>query len=214
MPPNIYYLHGGYYRMNSKHQFPKTGLLSRLFSFLSRLLRRDTSENKGTTTQPKETALTSRLVTMLRNEEGVRYKPYKDSLGYWTIGVGHLTDERKGGSLPAYAAAELSDSGRLSDETVNRLLEDDISLALEGLDMALPWAKSLDPVRYCVLVDMCFQMGLNGLLGFKNTLRYIENGNYEQAAINMGKSLWAKQTPNRAKRRIEEMRTGVFHDYQ
>lgn len=150
---------------------------------------------------------------MLRSEEGVRYVPYKDHLGYETIGVGHLMDPRKGGSLPDYAQVELDRNGILEEATIDRLLEDDIMAAVEQLDRNLPWAESLDEVRYTVLLDMCFQMGIGGLLGFENTLRHVREGNYEQAATNMKASLWRRQTPNRANRRIEEMRSGVFHEY-
>lgn len=151
---------------------------------------------------------------MLRNEEGVKHQPYQDHLGYWTIGVGHLTDERKGGSLPEWAQAELDRTGRLSDASVDKLLEDDIIKVVNQLEDKIWWSVNLDPVRYTVLLDMAFQMGINGLLGFKNTLAMIENDDYDRAADGMLNSLWARQTPNRAKRRSDEMRTGVFHDYK
>lgn len=150
---------------------------------------------------------------MLSVEEGRRNVPYKDSLGYLTVGVGHLIDPRKGGSLPDYAQAELDRNGMLEEATIDRLLEDDVMFAVEQLDRNLPWASSLDEVRYTVLIDMCFQMGISGLMGFHNTLRHIREGDYEQAAQNMKQSLWYRQTPNRAERRIEEMRTGIFHEY-
>lgn len=156
---------------------------------------------------------------MLSVEEGRKNKPYKDSLGYLTIGIGHLIDPRKGGSLPDYAQVELDRNGLLEESTIDRLLEDDIINVMSQLDQNLPWSLKLDSVRYGVLLDMCFQMGIGnaskgtGLLGFTNTLRHAREGNYEQAAINMKESLWRKQTPNRANRRIEEMRSGVFHEY-
>lgn len=197
--------------MSSNNLYPKTGLLSRLFSFLQRLLRRDTSESQSTTSERKE--IESRLIQMLRSEEGVIPTLYKDHLGYDTIGVGHLVDARRGGGLPDWAQEELNQSGRLTDESINSLLLSDIKEKETQLNHALPWAKDLDCVRYCVLVDMCFQMGIGGLLGFNNTLRYIKEGNYDQAAKNMLVSKWAKQTPNRAKRRADEMRTGVAYNY-
>ena len=55
-----------------------------------------------------------------------------------------------------------------------------------------------------------FQMGVDGLLGFKNTLAMIQSGRYSDAAKGMLSSLWAKQTPARAKRMSEQMRTGVW----
>src|SRR5699024_12529627 len=73
-----------------------------------------------------------------------------------------------------------------------------------------------DEARQGVLLKMCFQMGIGsaahgtGLLGFKNTLAMIERGDYESAAQGMMNSVWAKQTPNRAKRLAEQMRTGEW----
>ena len=171
------------------------------------------SGSESPTKLPSGNPNLSRVMRMLSAEEGRRNKPYKDSLGYLTVGVGHLIDPRKGGSLPPWAQVELDAAGRLSDASVDKLLEHDIINAVEQLDRNLPWAESLDEVRYTVLLDMCFQMGIGGLLGFENTLRHVHEGNYEQAATNMKASLWRRQTPNRANRRIEEMRSGVFHEY-
>ena len=171
------------------------------------------SGSASPTTSPSGNPNLSRVVRMLAVEEGRRNKPYKDSLGYLTVGVGHLIDPRKGGSLPDYAQVELDRNGTLEEATIDRLLEDDIMTAVGQINLNLPWASSLDEVRYTVLLDMCFQMGIGGLLGFTNTLRHVREGNYEQAATNMRASLWRRQTPNRANRRIEEMRSGVFHEY-
>ena len=55
---------------------------------------------------------------------------------------------------------------------------------------------------------MAYQMGVKGLLSFTNTLKYIENEHYIEAASNMLKSKWATQTPNRARRHALVMSTG------
>ena len=57
---------------------------------------------------------------------------------------------------------------------------------------------------------MAFQMGVDGLLGFKNTLAMIQAGKYTEAANGMMNSKWAKQTPSRAQRHAEQMRTGKW----
>ena len=160
-----------------------------------------------------------RAIIMLSNEEGRKNHPYKDSEGYWTIGVGHLMDTRKGGSLPEWAQSELASNGVLSEPSIDRLLEDDMLQKVDQIEHYLPWALKLDPVRFGVLLDMCFQMGIGdaeegtGLLGFKNTLAMIQRGDYAKASEGMKNSLWARQTPNRADRRRAEMLTGKFHDY-
>lgn len=202
--------------MSSNSRSPITGFITWLSGLLSRLFSRSSSSNDQSPIHdpaPEIPLNLSRVITMLSHEEGRKNEPYQDHLGYWTIGVGHLMDPRKGGSLPAWAESELESEGRLSERSIDRLLEDDIIGVIDGLKRHIPWAERLDPVRYGVLIDMAFQMGIHGLLGFKNTLAMIESGEYERAAAGMGNSLWARQTPNRAARRQGEMRAGKFHEY-
>ena len=74
---------------------------------------------------------------------------------------------------------------------------------------ALPWAKRLDQIRLECLLEMAFQLGIQGLLQFKATLELVEVGKYEAAAAQMLLSRWTQQTPTRAKELAEMMRTGV-----
>lgn len=136
------------------------------------------------------------IIRSLRGEEGEVLSEYKDHLGYSTIGVGRLIDARKGGGITKEESAYL--------------LGNDIDKVTKQLDASLPWWTKLDEARRGVLVNMAFQMGINGLLGFKNTLAMIQAGNYEGAAKGMLQSKWAQQTPSRAKRMAEQMRTGVW----
>ena len=135
------------------------------------------------------------FIKWLRAEEGVVKHAYQDHLGYWTIGVGRLIDKRKGGGL--------------SDDEIDYLLKNDIDKVVQQVNAKLPWAKNLTSNRRAVLYAMAFQMGINGLLGFKNTLKMIERGDYEGAAKGMLNSKWAKtDSPARAKRTAELMRKG------
>ena len=119
---------------------------------------------------------------------------YQDSLGYYTIGHGRLIDDRKGGGIsPAEAGL---------------LLQNDIERIERAIDKALPWAVTLDPVRRGALVNMGFQLGVSGLLGFAQTLAAIKAGEYQSAADRMLASRWASQTPSRARRLSEQMRVG------
>lgn len=121
---------------------------------------------------------------------------YEDHLGYLTIGVGRLIDKRKGGGI--------------SQDESNYLLQNDISTRAAALRTKLPWFDKLDGARKAVLLNMSFQMGIAGLMKFKNTLAKVEAGDYEGAADNMLKSKWARQTPNRANRMAEQMRAGQW----
>jgi lysozyme len=119
---------------------------------------------------------------MLIEHEGFEHKVYTCSAGKPTIGVGR----------------NLEDKGLSTDE-IYYLLENDINYFELELKEKLCWFKNLTINRQDVLVDMAFNLGISGLLKFKNTLRLIEEGNYELAAKEMLKSKWATQVKNRAK---------------
>jgi lysozyme len=140
--------------------------------------------------------LTTHLKAMLTKEEGRVPHAYQDSLGYWTIGCGRLIDKRKGGGL--------------TDDEIDYLLENDIRRKKAEVFAALPWAQSLNEPRQAVLIGMAFQMGLKGLLGFRSTLASVRDERFADAAEGMRQSLWAKQTPERARRMAWQMQTGEF----
>lgn len=134
--------------------------------------------------------------SQLRRDEGEVLHAYQDHLGFWTIGVGRLIDERKGGGITA-------------DEST-LLLDNDVNKREAALLERLPWFSTLDPIRQGVLLNMSFQMGVGGLLAFKNTLAMVQGGDYAGAAQGMLNSRWATQTPERAHRLSEQMRTGAW----
>lgn len=138
----------------------------------------------------------SELTKQLRADEGVVSHAYQDHLGYWTIGVGRLIDKRKGGGLRPFE--------------IDYLLRNDIEDRINELTKRLSWFQNLDDARRGVLLNMSFQMGVDGLMQFKNTLEMIKQGDFDKAADGMLNSLWARQTPERAKRLSLQMRTGAW----
>ena len=136
------------------------------------------------------------LRTQLIRDEGAVGHAYHDSFGFLTIGVGRLIDVRRGGGL--------------SDSEIDFLLANDIAKTTARVLEALPWASRLSEPRLGVLLNMAFQMGVSGLLQFKRTLGSIEDGQYGEAAVEMLDSLWAQQTPERAKRLAKQMLTGEW----
>ena len=140
--------------------------------------------------------MVTNLSEMLRRDEGEKLSAYTDSLGYLTIGVGRLIDARKGGGI--------------SKEESDYLLANDIRTKTAAVIKALPWATKLGDERFSVLVAMAFQLGIQGLLEFKNTLQLVKIGDYAGASQAMLSSQWYKQTPSRVSRMAQQMRTGVW----
>lgn len=134
--------------------------------------------------------------SQLKRDEGEVLHAYQDHLGYWTIGIGILIDRRKGGGL--------------RPEESEFIFRNRLKLLDAELTDRLPWITKLDPARKGVLINMAFQMGVAGLLGFKNTLAMIEAGRYQDAAKAMLQSKWATQTPARAQRLSNQMATGQW----
>jgi len=145
---------------------------------------------------PVGPGLRERLTTQLRRDEGEVLHAYQDHLGYWTLGIGRLIDRRKGGGITQAEATYL--------------LANDIERIEREVRRRLPWFADLSEARQGVLLNMAFQMGVDGLMGFRNTLQMIQLGRYGDAATGMLSSLWAQQTPARAQRMSEQMRTGVW----
>lgn len=126
----------------------------------------------------------------LRRDEGVRLKPYRDTVGKLTIGVGINLDE-----------------GITEDES-DYLLESRIRRAESDLDRALPWWRGLSEARQRALINMAFNMGVPRLLGFGNMIHALHGGEYDRAAAEALDSRWARQVGARAQRIAEMFREG------
>lgn len=133
------------------------------------------------------------LTKQLIRDEGLRLRPYKDTVGKVTIGIGR----------------NLDDVGISHDEALV-LLGNDIEKASAALRTQLPWTVNLDDARQGVLVNMTFNMGIGTVLKFKETLAHIQAGDYAAAASGMLQSNWAKQVGPRADRLANQMRTGIW----
>ena len=135
------------------------------------------------------------LLKQLKSDEGLRLRAYKDTLGNWTIGYGHTGREVQHGLIWTEKQAE------------EALLED-IEEA-KALANRLEWFPTLNEPRQAALINMFFQMG-NKVFQFKRTLAAIRDGRYEDARESGLRSLWARQTPARAKRVMTQIATGEW----
>lgn len=127
----------------------------------------------------------------LRRDEGIRLKPYKDSVGKTTIGIGR----------------NLDDVG-ITDYEADYLLTNDIANAMQGLDMALPFWKDMTESRQRALLNMVFNMGLHKVMEFTHMIIALRTGDYQTASDECLNSAWAKQVGSRAQRIAVQFATG------
>lgn len=123
------------------------------------------------------------LIQALKVDEGYEAKPYRDTQGKLTIGIGRNLDDV--GISPAEA---------------DMLLQNDIDSAMRSLDIIYPSARKLDQARYHVLVNMTFNMGINKMRQFKKMFAALDQHDYETVSQEMLNSRWAKQVGKRAVR--------------
>ncbi len=128
------------------------------------------------------------LKEQLIRHEGLRLTVYDCPAGYKTIGVGRNI-EHKG----------------ITESEALYLLDNDIGYFTEQLEDNLIGFQELPEDKKAVLVNMAFNLGVNGLLKFKNMLAAITEERWEDASAEMLNSRWADQVGNRATELAEVM---------
>lgn len=144
----------------------------------------------------------------LIRHEGLCLRLYHCTAGKPTIGVGHNIEAHP--LPPKFNGRDLVNAGITENEAME-LLDADMRVCEAQLLKRIPAIyNSLNDARQAVLLNMAFNMGVDGLLGFKNSLRMIGNGLYSEAAENMKKSIWYREVGHRSHEMCEQMRTGVW----
>ena len=142
------------------------------------------------------------LIENIKAHEGFRDKIYKDSLGKATIGYGFL--------VAALSSDELKLNGGktepMSREVAEKILNLKVSKLKKRLFQCLPWLESKPQNVHDTLIEMAYQLGLAGLMGFRHTLGCIEAGDYAQATKNLKASLLYRQTPRRVEGYIKGLK--------
>lgn len=123
------------------------------------------------------------IVEMLKRDEGLRLKLYRDGDRNWSIGYGRNMTARG-----------------LSEAEAMFLLQNDIRACQLELDAHLPWWRLLSAPRQMAMLSLCYNLGIFGLKDFRAALKAMEAGKYKDAAQQFLHSKWAKQVGRRAKR--------------
>jgi len=140
------------------------------------------------------------LAKELERDEGFVKHAYKDSLGFWTIGIGRLIDRVRGGGITREEALYLK--------------RNDIARFKAELDKAAPWWRTLDPVRQRAVLNMTFNLGSGWITpghvkAWPNTVKLIREGKYAEAANAIrANKVWVGQVGDRALRIARQMETG------
>ncbi len=132
-----------------------------------------------------------RLTSMLIRHEGLTLKPYRDTVGKLTIGVGRNLDDRG-----------------ISKEEAMFMLRNDLSRCMSESRLALPFFDELSIIRQDVIIDMVFNLGITRFLGFKRMIRAMRRKKFKEAADEMIDSKWAIQVKGRATELSIMMETG------
>ena len=122
---------------------------------------------------------------ILKQDEGEVLHAYEDHLGYLTIGYGRLIDKRRGGGI--------------TQREAEFLLDNDISRVVDQLAARTDFLSHPEEVQHA-LINMAFQLGVNGLMSFRKMWGHLALREYEAAADEALDSRWATQTPKRAQR--------------
>lgn len=139
------------------------------------------------------------LVADIERDEGFREHAYPDPLSGgkpFTVGFG-------------FTGPDIGPDTTITLEAARTELAKRLAAIIHALRTALPWFASLETERQSVLINMAYQLGVQGLLKFHATLAAVEAGKYVTASIDMLQSAWAHQTPKRAQRLALQMRSGV-----
>ncbi|MCI6343237.1 MAG: glycoside hydrolase family protein [Campylobacter sp.] len=135
------------------------------------------------------------LKESIKIHEGFRSSVYLCPTGHPTVGYGFRVADLSADELALNAGAVEP----MSKEVAEKILDIKITKFKKQVYNALPWLTYAPMDIQDALCEMAYQMGVAGLLGFKNTLAMIKERRYSEAAENMLKSKWATQTPKRAK---------------
>lgn len=150
-----------------------------------------------------------RLLESIRLHEGYRTDPYRDHLGNFTIGYGHLLEDE-----PLRQFISLGSIGALlrkltKRETHDAWLLEDVQNAIQDAERWLGFMfTDLSEARQEVVVEMAFQLGYTRLSGFLKFRAAIADEDWQKAAHEMADSLWARQTPRRALTLMDKFRAG------
>jgi len=190
-------------------------------------LAQQTSDQSFEPTPPKteptvNTIIDDQLKQKIRTHEGAVPYPYKDSRGYWTIGIGHLLNPENPTVLPKkyqqYAQNQDANfknnntTPALSPEQIESLFAKDYEKHRKEASKFLEF-NQLGPSGQAAITDLVFNMGAGKLSGFKKMFEGIRKGDTAQVERELKNSNYWNQVQNSRKNWVlENLKQGVFEN--
>jgi len=131
-----------------------------------------------------------KAIALLKIHEGFRSKQYRCTAGFWTIGYGFNLDSN-GLALPASKIREYKTIG-ITESEAEKLLLMMVERIEHQLSGKLVWWSKLNAARQSVFINMAYNMGVDGVMKFKNTLACAEHNDFFGAAAQMLDSKWSR----------------------
>jgi len=131
------------------------------------------------------------LLSQIKRHEGFRGYVYLDSEGIQTVGYGHNLERP------------------MSEELASRILAYDLEQATKSA-RTLTYFDDLNDPRQDAVVNMIFNLGLRGFLGFKRMNAALFLHNYDLAAKEALDSKWAVQVGDRARELAAQIKNGEY----
>ena len=126
----------------------------------------------------------------LRIEENVKPRPYMDTTGNITIGIGRNLTAKP-----------------LKPDEIEYLFTNDKKDAERDARSLVPSFDDLSDIRKYVLCDLAFNLGQNRLAEFKRFLQAVHEERWTDAAMELLDSVAYKQSPNRYTKLANAMET-------
>ena len=142
------------------------------------------------------------FLKQIKRHEGLRLEAYVCPAGALTIGYGH--------NLDAQPIKGLGAKSEITAEEADGILVRDCRNFAKQLDKRLLWWRDLCLPRQAVLLNMAFNLGVPGLMGFRRMLDAVRRGHWYTAHDEMLGSKWAGQVGRRAVELANQMQTGFW----
>ena len=148
---------------------------------------------------------------MIASDEGKKLKVYLCSRGFKTVGIGH--------NLEADSALDilkrhLDIGDRITEAECTALFRRDLANVYAGIKRNMPYFDDLQDKYKPVIINMIFQMGINGVLKFVNTLSCMIKDDVQGAVNGIRASKYHKQTPERAERMVKLIKGIKVPEYE